>query len=42
VLLINHQFADMPRDLYVKSLKLFGEQVIPAFASSGILSPVSA
>jgi alkanesulfonate monooxygenase SsuD/methylene tetrahydromethanopterin reductase-like flavin-dependent oxidoreductase (luciferase family) len=32
VLLLNHQFIDMPRDLYVKSLRLFGEEVIPAFA----------
>jgi alkanesulfonate monooxygenase SsuD/methylene tetrahydromethanopterin reductase-like flavin-dependent oxidoreductase (luciferase family) len=31
VLLLNHQFVDMPRDLYVKSMQLFGERVIPAF-----------
>jgi hypothetical protein len=31
VLLTNHQFAEMPRELYVKSMRLFGEQVIPAF-----------
>lgn len=42
VLLVNHQFADMPRDLYVKSLKLFGEEVIPVFAPSTLLSAVSA
>ena len=32
LLLTNHQFEGMPRDLYVKSMKMFGEQVIPAFA----------
>jgi alkanesulfonate monooxygenase SsuD/methylene tetrahydromethanopterin reductase-like flavin-dependent oxidoreductase (luciferase family) len=31
VLLTNHQFAEMPRELYVKSMRLFGEEVIPAF-----------
>jgi len=30
VLLLNHQFHDLPRELYVKSLRLFGERVIPA------------
>ena len=33
VLLTNHQFAEMPRDLYVKSMRLFGERVIPALAA---------
>lgn len=33
VLLINHQFAEMPRELYVKSMRLFGEDVIPAFSA---------
>lgn len=26
-----HQFAEMPRELSLKSLRLFGERVIPAF-----------
>jgi alkanesulfonate monooxygenase SsuD/methylene tetrahydromethanopterin reductase-like flavin-dependent oxidoreductase (luciferase family) len=42
VLLLNHQFVDMPRELYVKSMKLFGEQVIPAFAQTPIRSAASA
>jgi alkanesulfonate monooxygenase SsuD/methylene tetrahydromethanopterin reductase-like flavin-dependent oxidoreductase (luciferase family) len=31
VLLTNHQFGEMPRELYVKSMQLFGDEVIPAF-----------
>jgi len=42
VLLLNHQFTDMPRELYVRSMKIFGEQVIPAFAPSPYLTAVSA
>ena len=30
VLLLNHKFHDLPRGLYLKSLQLFGERVIPA------------
>jgi alkanesulfonate monooxygenase SsuD/methylene tetrahydromethanopterin reductase-like flavin-dependent oxidoreductase (luciferase family) len=30
VLLLNHQFVNMPSELYLSSIKLFGEQVIPA------------
>jgi alkanesulfonate monooxygenase SsuD/methylene tetrahydromethanopterin reductase-like flavin-dependent oxidoreductase (luciferase family) len=33
VLLLNHQFDGMPHELYAKSLKLFGEHVIPRVAS---------
>lgn len=36
VLLTHHQFAEMPRDLYVKSMRLFGEQVIPAFGAAAL------
>jgi alkanesulfonate monooxygenase SsuD/methylene tetrahydromethanopterin reductase-like flavin-dependent oxidoreductase (luciferase family) len=32
ILLLNHQFVDMPRELYVRSMSLFGERVVPAFA----------
>lgn len=39
VLLLNHQFVDMPRALYAKSLRLFGEKVIPAFASNTQIAP---
>jgi alkanesulfonate monooxygenase SsuD/methylene tetrahydromethanopterin reductase-like flavin-dependent oxidoreductase (luciferase family) len=35
VLLLNHQFSGMPRDLYAKSMELFGERVIPEFRTSG-------
>jgi len=38
VLLTNHQFAEMPRELYVKSMRLFGEEVIPAFTDT-VASP---
>ena len=41
VLLLNHQFDDLPRELYAKSLKLFGEQVIPEFAPAARLSQAS-
>jgi alkanesulfonate monooxygenase SsuD/methylene tetrahydromethanopterin reductase-like flavin-dependent oxidoreductase (luciferase family) len=34
VLLTNHQFAEMPRELYLKSMRLFGEHVIPAFSTA--------
>ncbi len=30
LLLVNHQFDAMPRELYISSVKLFGERVIPA------------
>jgi len=33
VLLLNHQFDGMPRALYTKSLRLFGERVVPQFAA---------
>jgi alkanesulfonate monooxygenase SsuD/methylene tetrahydromethanopterin reductase-like flavin-dependent oxidoreductase (luciferase family) len=32
IFLAQHQLADMPRELAVKSLELFGKEVIPAFA----------
>jgi alkanesulfonate monooxygenase SsuD/methylene tetrahydromethanopterin reductase-like flavin-dependent oxidoreductase (luciferase family) len=32
VLCVQHQLNEMPKELTVKSLKLFGERVIPAFA----------
>jgi alkanesulfonate monooxygenase SsuD/methylene tetrahydromethanopterin reductase-like flavin-dependent oxidoreductase (luciferase family) len=32
ILLAHHQFSKMPHELTVKSMKLFGEAVIPAFA----------
>lgn len=34
VLLLNHHFFNMPRELYVSSMKLFGERVIPAFRAT--------
>lgn len=41
VLLANHQFDGLPRELYTKSLKLFGERVIPQLAAMRHLSAVS-
>jgi alkanesulfonate monooxygenase SsuD/methylene tetrahydromethanopterin reductase-like flavin-dependent oxidoreductase (luciferase family) len=42
VLLLNHRFDGMPRELCTKSLKLFGERVIPQIAAMRTLSTVSA
>jgi len=42
VLLLNHQFDGMPRELYTKSVKLFGERVIPQLAAAPPLSTASA
>lgn len=42
VLLTHHQFDAMPRELYLRSMRLFGEQVIPMFeraASGAAASP---
>lgn len=34
LLLLNHQFDELPRELYLSSMKLFGEGVIPALRLS--------
>lgn len=36
LLLLNHQFDELPRDLYLSSLQLFGERVIPALRLSAV------
>ena len=36
IFLAQHQLADMPRQQAVKSLELFGREVIPAFAGVGV------
>lgn len=36
LLLLNHQFDELPRDLYLSSLTMFGEQVIPALRLSAV------
>jgi alkanesulfonate monooxygenase SsuD/methylene tetrahydromethanopterin reductase-like flavin-dependent oxidoreductase (luciferase family) len=41
VLLLNHHFDGMPRELYTKSLRLFGERVIPRLAAAPRLSTAS-
>ena len=37
-----NNFYGMPHDLYVQSMRLFGERVIPAFAGAGELAAASA
>jgi alkanesulfonate monooxygenase SsuD/methylene tetrahydromethanopterin reductase-like flavin-dependent oxidoreductase (luciferase family) len=36
LLLLNHRFDELPRDLYLSSLQLFGERVIPALRLSAV------
>jgi hypothetical protein len=34
---VNHQFDAMPRELYISSVQLFGERVIPALKAGEVL-----
>lgn len=41
ILLLNHQFVDMPREMYTASMRLFGETVIPALGGPGLALAVA-